>query len=325
VTRLVRRESEGIRKVVGRRNDAPPHWAASQEPRHWNYWLREPLAYATSLPGRLGVGAPRLIDIATVGDDIEIVLEDVAGRHGATLTVDDLEATAEMLGRSQGRPDLPDETWLSRDFLATYSGTRPVDWELMPSAERWAAPLMRAHFSAEIRDALLRMHGNRSRLLKLLAQLPRTVCHLDVWPNNIFRRADGQMVLVDWAFVGEGVVGEDIGNLVPDSVFDLLLPPEVIDVLDARLPSAYLRGLRDAGWDGDERLVHIGIRASGIKYDWLTAFCLEHAETDAHRDYGGGGTVDADARYAARAAGLALCARWSDEALRLASEVGLDA
>ncbi len=209
VTRDVRREAGGIRKVLSRRRDAPPHWAASDEPRHWNYWLREAFVYSTGLPAR---GAPRLIDIATVGDDVELLLEEVSGRHGATLTVADLEATAEVLGRSQGRAQLPSEPWLSHGFVAAYSGSRPVDWSLLDSAERWEAPLMRAHFPAPLRDGLLRMHEERDTLLGILARLPRTVCHLDGWPNNLFRRPDGQIVLLDWAFVGDGAMGEDIGT-----------------------------------------------------------------------------------------------------------------
>jgi thiamine kinase-like enzyme len=151
-----------------------------------------------------------------------------------------------------------------------------------------------------------------------MENLPRTVCHLDVWPNNLIRRPGGETVLVDWAFVGDGALGEDIGNLITDSVFDLLLPHELLDELDARLTSAYLEGLRQVGWSGDERLVRLGVCASAVKYDWLTAFCLEHAGDDEHLHYGQEAGVDADARYAARAAGLALCARWAREADQLA-------
>jgi hypothetical protein len=46
--------------------------------------------------------------------DVELRLEHVTGRHSAALTVDDLAVAAQVLGRSQGRVDLPDEEWLSR-------------------------------------------------------------------------------------------------------------------------------------------------------------------------------------------------------------------
>ena len=65
-------------------------------------------------------------------------------------------------------------------------------------------------------------------------------------------------------------------------------------------------------------VAHLGICASAVKYDWLTVYCLEHAGAARQPDYGRQGTVDADARYAARAAALGLCARWAEEADELA-------
>ncbi|WSA22513.1 phosphotransferase [Streptosporangium subroseum] len=182
---------------------------------------------------------------------------------------------------------------------------------------------MRDHFPQELREGLLRLHLNQERLLSLMQALPRTICHLDVWPNNVIRRPTGEVVLLDWAFVGDGALGEDVGNLIPDSVFDLLIPHQLLGDLDDQVTRAYLEGLDDAGWTGDERLVRLGICASAVKYDWLTVRSLETASADQHTDYGGDTTVDADARYAARAAGLSLCAQWAREAERLAHDLGI--
>ena len=325
VTAGVWREGPVVRKLLTRRREAPRHWAASDDPRHWNYWRREALVYESALPARLGLGAPRLIAVDDAGDDVELRLEHVEGRHGAGLTVEDLEAAAEALGRAQGAPRRPEDAWLSRGFLRAYSGSRPGRVALLDDEAAWAQPLVRAHFPAALRTALVRLHRNRGRLLAIAERLPRAVCHLDVWPNNLIRRPDGEVVLLDWAFVGDGAVGEDVGNLVPDSVFDLLLPHELLDDLDGVLTAAYLRGLGDAGRRLDPRLVRLGICASAVKYDWLTVHCLEHAAAAEQPDYGGGRAVDASARYAARAAGLALCARWADEALELARAAAFDA
>jgi len=319
VTADVWREDGVVHKVLTRRRrDAPAHWTASEDPRHWNYWRREAEVYTSGLPEQLGLGAPRLLGTSESPEgDVELWLEHVEGRHAAALTIDDLEAAAEALGRAQGRADLPEREWLSRRFLRAYSGTRPADPALLYDDAAWEQPLIREHF-AGLRDGLVRLHERREDLLRLAERLPRTVCHLDVWPNNLIRRPSGEIVFLDWAFTGDGALGEDIGNLVPDSVFDLLLPHELLGELDERLTAAYLRGLRDAGRRGDEALVRLGIRASAVKYDWLTAYCLEHASADEHPAYGHGTTVDAHARYAARAAGLALCVRWADEAAGLA-------
>ena len=324
VTAGVWREGDTVRKVLTRRREAPEHWAASDDPRHWNYWRREAHVYQSCLPERLGLRAPHLVGVTTSREgDVELRLEHVEGRHGAALGIRDLEVATEALGRSQGRRDLPDEPWLSRRFLRTYSTSRPARWALLGDDRAWAQPLVRAHMDASVRRGLVRLHERRAWLLDLMERLPRTVCHLDVWPNNLLLRPGGEVVLVDWAFVGDGALGEDVGNLVPDSVFDMLLPHEQLDDLDASLTRAYLRGLADAGWRGDARLVRLGVCASAVKYDWLTAFCLEHASADEHRDYGHGDTVDPGVRYAARAAGLALCARWVDEAERLARDLRL--
>lgn len=102
-------------------------------------------------------------------------------------------------------------------------------------------------------------------------------------------------------------------------MFSHALLPE----LDARLTAAYFAGLREAGFDGDERLVRLGITAAAVKFDFLTAFCLQHADAAQHPDYGGAGTVDAHARYSSQAAGLALMAAWAEEALQLADALRL--
>jgi hypothetical protein len=319
VTGGVWRRGDVVHKILTPRREAPAHWAASDDPRHWNYWKREALVYRTDLPGRLGLGAPELLGVTESPEgDIELRLEHVQGAHGAALGIEDLEVAARALGRAQGAVDLPAEEWLSRRFVRAYSGSRLVNWALIDDDRAWAQPLVRQHFAPSLRTSLARLHAQREQLLATMERLPRTVCHLDVWPNNLIRRPGGELVFLDWAFVGDGALGEDVGNLIPDSVLDLLLPHDLLGDLDARLTTAYLDGLRDAGWRGDARAVRLGICASAVKYDWLTPYCLQHAGADRQPAYGRQGSVDADARYAARAAALALCARWVREADELA-------
>ena len=40
---------------------------------------------------------------------------------------------------------------------------------------------------------------------------------------NLIRRRTGAIVPLDWAFLGEGAIGEDLGNHVPDGAFDLFV------------------------------------------------------------------------------------------------------
>ena len=234
-----------VHKVLTRRRDAPSHWAASDDERHWNFWRREALAYESGLPAQLGLGAPRVLGIAESDEgDIELRLEHVEGRHSDALTVEDLEVVATPRARA-GTPRATRLRMAQRGFLRAYGGARPVNWALLADDDAWAQPPMRDHFPARLRQGLVRLHDQREHLLGLMERLPRTLCHLDVWPNNLIRRPAGEVVLLDWAFAGDGALGEDIGNLIPN----VLLPPEALDDLDARLTPRTCKGSR-GGVDG---------------------------------------------------------------------------
>ena len=67
---------------------------------------------------------------------------------------------------------------------------------------------------------------------------------------------------IDWAFVGLGAVGAEIAPLVLGSlVFFEVRDSTPGELADATL-AGYLTGLRETGWDGDERLVRLGFLAT---------------------------------------------------------------
>jgi Ser/Thr protein kinase RdoA (MazF antagonist) len=102
-----------------------------------------------------------------------------------------------------------------------------VGWDRIEDEAAWAAPLVRAHFSPQLRAELLQLCADRHQMLKLATRLPQTICHHDVWPSNVFHSSD-HTTLVDWAFAGYGHVGADPGNLVTDSCGDLLQPAALL-------------------------------------------------------------------------------------------------
>ena len=300
-----------ILKVVSPgREGAAAGWAASDDPTHWNYWAREALAYehgVTASYAADGLAGPDLLAQYPRPDGaIALWLADAVAEGalpGPRWSLDDYARFAHRLGMAQGRlagGAAPDYPWLSQRFLRRYSLSKPYDPALLDDDAAWAQPLVRDHFPAALRPALIRFHGEREWFFDLLERLPRTLCHLDIWPNNLFARADGRFVLVDWAFVGDGALGEDVGNLVPDAVFDLFVPARDLPELDRVVYAGYLAGLRAAGWDGDERLVRLGMCASAIKYVWLPPLMLVRVGDATQLDYGGTATVDAARRYAER-------------------------
>jgi hypothetical protein len=255
-------------------------------------------------------------------------VEWIDGATGSALGVDGVAEYASALGRAQARlavggPDhdaWANTPWLSRNFLANYADSKPVDEAMLDDDQVWEHPRV-AHYLGGLRDQLRRLHHDRASLYALAHACPRTLCHLDTWPANLLRRPDGTFVLIDWGFCGDGALGEDIANLIPDSFFDLLFPISQIEEEAARVESAYLAGLRDGGWDGDERWVALGIRAAAGKYHWLVERLLRDPDGEAF--VYGGRRVAADDLYAARAGGLTLLCRWADEARVLAADLGL--
>jgi thiamine kinase-like enzyme len=193
---------------------------------------------------------------------------------------------------------------------------------LLDDDETWAHPVVRENFPPGLREAVQLVHASRERLYQISESLPRTLCHLDFWPKNLLRRADGQIVLLDRAFAGVGAIGEDPGNLVPDSVFDHFIPAAEMPDLEQAVFEGYLAGLREAGWEDDPRLVRLGMWSSAVKYDWLAALTLSQVSLERQYRYGGGGEVDAGFKFRERSRALLFNAGWARQALDLADDLG---
>jgi hypothetical protein len=293
-------------------------WAASTDPQHWNYWRREADAYL-SAPLREGLQAAGL-DIASAtmdetGAGVALLLEDVAGTPGTEFSLDDHTALAAALGRWHAQGPLSD-AWASRKFLRDYSSSKPARYELVEDDAAWQQPLIASCWPAGLRNGWRRMLANRETLLTIMESLPRTRSHLDVWVSNEIRRPSGPIVLLDWAFAGDGAVGEDLGNHIPDAVFDLFWPAERLAELDETCFDAYLHGLHEAGWHGAERDVRLGVVASCVKYAWLLPRLLEAAAATTHQAYHQ--TADSEHLYQQRGAALMHLVTWCDEALATA-------
>jgi len=312
---------------------ASEEWSPSGAPSHWNYWEREALAYEgglTSAYSAAGLRGPRLLaSNRRPNGEIALWLEDASQDDtvpGTRWELGDYRRFAYALGLAQGRiavsGALPDHPWLTRRFLRDYVLSKRVDRGILYSEDAWRRPLVRDNFPGGLRRGLVRLHEERERFFSLMELPPRTLCHLDVWPNNLFARNDGTFVLVDWSFVGEGALGEDVGNLVPDSVFDLLWPVRDLPDLDREVFAGYVSGLRESGWEGDERAVRLGMCVSAVKYEWLGPLMLQRASEARQLGYGGRETADANLLYAERGGALAFLVSWAEKAKALAKELG---
>jgi hypothetical protein len=293
-------------------------WATSDDGHHWNHWRREVLAYqrgfAATVYADAGLGAPRLLAVVEPRPGVAALwLEDVAGLPGARWPVGRLAEFAARLGTAQagwtGRE--PPHPWLSRRWLRQYVASKRI---VEPVA--WEDPRVSAVWPAEVRAGLRRLWERRAELLDLAEALPQTTCHLDVWPMNLIARGGPgeEIVLLDWAFAGAGAVGEDIGNLIPDSVADGLIDPALLPEIEAAVTGGYLAGLRAGGWRGRDAEVRRAVAVTGAaKYCWLAPRMLQRLA-----DGGGPGFYDRRAPeqvLAGRLGMLTLVAGWGHSAL----------
>jgi len=310
VTETVERLTYADGRTAIRKRLRPPvgagegPWAASTDPRHWNYWRREIEVYRDDeLRAHLKAAGLVLPEAEVVedSDGAVLMLEDVAGLAGTEFGLAEHGELARACGRWQARP-AGERAWTSQGFLRAYSTTREVPWELVDDDAAWRQPLIAETWPPGLRRAWRELLANRETLLKLVESSPRTRCHLDLWVSNVIQRPNGEFALLDWAFTGDGALGEDIGNHIPDAVFDLFWPAERQAELADVCITNYLTGLGEAGRRGDSDVVRRAVLASGVKYAWLLPHLLGRAGLTSHQAY----HQDADSRdlYQQRGQGL---------------------
>jgi hypothetical protein len=75
-------------------------------------------------------------------------------------------------------------------------------------------------------------------------------------------------VAIDWEEIGPGPVGAEAATLVFGTLRRGAVPVQQAEELERTALLAYQRGLRDAGWNGDPRLVRLGY-AAAVALRWF--------------------------------------------------------
>jgi len=265
------RTRAGVRPWSAVLKVCPPEDEVS-DPGAWDAPRREALAYGSGfldqLPGPLV--APRCLGLIDRPDgSVWLWLEEIVDECPGPWNIDHFNLAARHFGRFNGAylaaGTLPNHAWFSRNWLRRYIEAEGVAAATIEVAAD-APPLLRQCFPPPVTIRLRELWADRESYLTALDRLPQTICHLDAFRRNLFARrsADGQeqTVAIDWAFAGVGAVGAELTPLVQGSL-DFL---EVRDCAPRELAEAalagYLTGLRESGWDGDERLARLGFLAT---------------------------------------------------------------
>jgi hypothetical protein len=237
-----------------------------EDQSHWNYWKREPLVYRSGLLERLpdGLAAPRFFGGGELPGDVAwLWLEEVQDSYGGAWPLERYTLTARHLGRLNGayvseRP-LPVFPWLGdhlvRQWLADLGD---------PDRLSWGHPELVARYPSRERNPFRRMLKEAGRFQAALSLLPQVLCHGDTYPTNFMstRSAEGQerTTALDWALLGIGPLGDDLGQLVFGA--QLLLPDTRPEEVTEALFQGYLEGLGDSGCRVDPLWVRFGFTAS---------------------------------------------------------------
>lgn len=269
------------------RGIAPPGWA--EQPDHWNYWRRESLLYQSGILDRLPgpVVAPRCCGVeAREGPSAWIWLAEVHDEVGPAWDRARFGRVAEHFGQLAGHylgaSDLPNEPWLARGWLRSW--TDDVWGSLRPligDQAAWRRPLVRDTFRHPPAERLERLWDERARLLDALDALPHTLCHRDVYPANLFSHRD-RTVAIDWTQAGPGPLGEDVGQIVFPSLLFMYVDAAELPTFERAVFDGYLAGLRATGFSGDERQLRLGYCASAaLHWAFAGAYALRWAENEA--------------------------------------------
>jgi hypothetical protein len=188
------------------------HAAAARDPRHWAYWRREPLAYASGvLPRGPGLAAPRCYGVV----DDTIYLQDVTGAPESP------RVAARRLGAWQAHAPVPDLPWLAGHQLAQRVAVSDLDWTGTDADPR-----------------LARIWAARHELLAALTRVPEVLSHGDFHIDHLIADGDTTVVL-DWAALGVGPAGADLAHLALSTLDDLV--DDYLAGLDGRLDAQAVR------------------------------------------------------------------------------------
>jgi len=116
-------------------------------------------------------------------------MEDVHGRTGKTLTLDDYRNAAYDLGTTQHAYDvIPDHDWLSRRWLHGWvlACARYVD---VAYDDERLAPMR------PLQPRVDAMWQRRDDLVAIVDAAPQTLVHCDLWPTNVIAADDGTTIV----------------------------------------------------------------------------------------------------------------------------------
>jgi hypothetical protein len=261
---------------------------STHEPVGANYWKREALAYRSGLltgwPGPLVPVRCYRVDQPSK-NQVWIWLEarDGAGPH-ALWTIDQLAAAAYDFGAlAQWQSNVRDvvhHPWLAQRWLRGWvalARVYAVDHFLKDDACGSGSPV-EPFLTKGTRRRIADLISDADDLLAAFEALPVTLAHHDPQWSNLFAAAPGESpartVAIDWGFFGIAPIGPDLGLHIGQNIMSWGIDQRRAVEHDDASTAAYLKGLRDYGWDGEADSIKIA-RATAAALNAGTWLAME--------------------------------------------------
>lgn len=250
-------------------------------------WEVEPLVYRSDLGERLPVGLTMPTAYAVVDIDAEsaaLWLEAVEVDPDPW-DCDRFAHAARLLGRLAGSRRVRPAARIGRgNGLRTARGYAEgrVAHQVLPalrSDDLWSHPLVAGAFDAKLRADLLAAADALPAVLTELESMPVGALHGDACTRNLLVRPGApDLVLIDYAFWGEGPLGWDLGQLLIGEVQLGERPASELPDLEARCLAAYVDGLRQEGCDVDAATVQRAHSLQMLLFSGLSAVPFEYLD-----------------------------------------------
>lgn len=170
------------------------------------------------------------------------------------------------------RPDLPS------DWISKHIARQGLDNECTLAHPAWPSAIERG-LNPGLRDLVRARITDPAEVDDLLSGFPQMLTNYDFHNGNIGTVGD-RVALIDWAYLGWGPVGHDVGHLAMT-----LEPPGMTNAAEAWrvMQSTYCEALAAAGWSGDVDSVQRSMALSNqIRLGWWidTLLALVDKATD---------------------------------------------
>ena len=241
-----------------------------REPGSWLYWKREAQAYGSGYLGAnlSGIRAPDCYGVTYTDDPAARVFIEAIPDPQPDWTLETHARAAEALGMfsagAMGMPDIEHHDWMA--VGRAHSWTAVAADLLNTLADHGSDPILSRWLAGSHLARTADLWRNIGLLRDACAGLAKCFCHHDAFKRNLLFSRNGEVgpeiVAIDWAFAGHGVVGEELAATIGASLMFLEVGPDEAGEMIELAYSGYLNGLRRKGWTGAATDVRLGFCAT---------------------------------------------------------------